>query len=104
MAPSAKATRTFLLTASIVSITIGGSLYGAELKSKQEKKQIIEKDHQATFDEKIQSLQSARQVLVSKKLAVEKQLQDLEIRIAERSRKGLASSTSKKTDQDGQSK
>lgn len=46
--------------------------------------QLIQKSHEATYDEKIQALQSAREILVSKKHTVEKQLHELEERIAER--------------------
>ncbi|KAL1979720.1 hypothetical protein VTN96DRAFT_5264 [Rasamsonia emersonii] len=86
--PSLQTVRTFLLTASVITITIGGTLYGAELKSKQEVKQANEKREQATIDEKIESLQTMRANLVAKKATVEKQLQDLEARMEEKKRKG----------------
>jgi hypothetical protein len=38
--PSMKTVRTILLTAAVTTITIGGTLYGAELKSKQEARQV----------------------------------------------------------------
>lgn len=39
-APSPLAVRTFVLTAAVTTITIGGTLFGAELKSKQEARQV----------------------------------------------------------------
>lgn len=39
MAPSKKVLRSFFVTGAIITITIGGSLYGAELKTKQEKRE-----------------------------------------------------------------
>ncbi|OKL61753.1 hypothetical protein UA08_02895 [Talaromyces atroroseus] len=81
----------YFYTAAAVTITIGGSLYGAELKTKQDKQKTAKKDHEATFDEKIQSLKSAREILVSKKHNVERQLQELEERMAEKARKGISS-------------
>ncbi|EEA22701.1 hypothetical protein TMatcc_001544 [Talaromyces marneffei ATCC 18224] len=83
----------YVYTAAAVTITIGGSLYGAELATKQQKKKLAQKEHEATFDEKIQALQTARGILVSKKNTVEKQLHELEERIAERARKGIPSTS-----------
>ncbi|RAO66887.1 uncharacterized protein BHQ10_002899 [Talaromyces amestolkiae] len=83
----------YVYTAAAITITIGGSLYGAELASKQEKKKLAQKDHDATFDEKIEALQTARGILISKKNTVEKQLLELEERIAERARKGISTTS-----------
>lgn len=54
-------------------------------------KQANEKREQAAIDDKIESLQTMRANLVSKKMTVEKQLQDLEARMEEKKRKGLVS-------------
>jgi hypothetical protein len=40
MAPSQRVLRSFFVTGAIITITIGGSLYGAELKTKQEKREV----------------------------------------------------------------
>ncbi|KAL1992830.1 hypothetical protein VTN49DRAFT_3586 [Thermomyces lanuginosus] len=72
-----------VLAAAVTVTTIVGALYGAELKSQHEKQQAKEKTQQTTLDEKIESLRSARETLLSKKLAVEKQIADLEARMAE---------------------
>ncbi|KAL1965195.1 hypothetical protein VTN77DRAFT_5949 [Rasamsonia byssochlamydoides] len=86
---SPQVVRTGLLTTAVVTTTIIGTLWGAELKTKQEVQQANEKREQATIDEKIESLQNMRANLVAKKATVEKQLQDLEARIEEKKRKGL---------------
>ncbi|EED15373.1 conserved hypothetical protein [Talaromyces stipitatus ATCC 10500] len=83
----------YVYTAAAVTITIGGSLYGAELATKQEKKKLTQRDYEATFEEKIEALQTARGILVSKKATVEKQLHELEERIEERARKGMPSTS-----------
>ncbi|KAL1972590.1 hypothetical protein VTN31DRAFT_7004 [Thermomyces dupontii] len=72
-----------VLAAAVTVTTIVGALYGAELKTEHEKQQAKEKTKQITLDEKIESLRSAREALVSKKSTVEKQIADLEARMAE---------------------
>jgi hypothetical protein len=64
--------------------------------------QATEKREQATIDEKIESLQTMRTTLISKRVAVEKQLRDLEARMEEKKRKGLISGTADQQNPDGQ--
>jgi len=90
--PSPKIIKTFLYTVAVVSITIGGSLYGAELKSKTETRETNEKLERASLDEKIGALRSSRAALVAKKIMVEKQIQDLETKIEKKRRKNMQAS------------
>jgi hypothetical protein len=62
--------------------------------------QAIEKRQQATIDEKIGTLQSMRADLITKKVTVEKQLQDLETRMKEKKRKGLDSASPNSPDEE----
>ncbi|OXV11316.1 hypothetical protein Egran_00925 [Elaphomyces granulatus] len=85
ISPSIRTIKTALLTAAVTTITIGGTLYGAELKTqKTSQDQRQQQSEEITMEEKLHSLRSARDVLVSKKGAVEKQLRDFEARVEER--------------------
>lgn len=55
---------------------------GGFLKSSQKRQEV-------TIDERLKSLQSMRENLNSKKLMVEKQLQDLDKRIEEKRERGI---------------
>ncbi|EAW08836.1 uncharacterized protein ACLA_097770 [Aspergillus clavatus NRRL 1] len=77
-----------VLAAAVTSITIAGTLYGAGMKTEQEVVKI-QKSREASIDERITSLQATRQNLMSKKELVERQIDDLERRIQERTQKGL---------------
>ncbi|KAL4746702.1 hypothetical protein BDW72DRAFT_197445 [Aspergillus terricola var. indicus] len=78
-----------VLTGAVTAVTIAGTLYGAGLKTQQEVSQQTQTAREITVDERIASLQSTRQVLVSKKELVEKQMRDLDARIEERKQKGI---------------
>ncbi|KAJ6151250.1 hypothetical protein N7470_007844 [Penicillium chermesinum] len=60
--PSPENVRRMILTASVVSITIAGTLYGAGLKTNQEIEQTKRKRHEATFDEKMAALQECGRI------------------------------------------
>ncbi|PLN86094.1 hypothetical protein BDW42DRAFT_159257 [Aspergillus taichungensis] len=79
-----------VLTGAVTAITIAGSLYGAGIKTGQEAGQQIQKTREATLDERIATLQGIRENLSSKKHLVQKQLDDLDARVEDKKRKGLA--------------
>ncbi|KAL2007473.1 hypothetical protein VTN00DRAFT_8911 [Thermoascus crustaceus] len=87
--PSVQTTRRIILTAAVTTTTIAGTLYGAGLKTEQEIKQTSQKRQEATIDDRIESLQTMRNNLLSKKNTVEKQIRDLDARIKEKKRKGI---------------
>ncbi|GAD98852.1 conserved hypothetical protein [Paecilomyces variotii No. 5] len=88
-----------VLTAAVTSITIAGSLYGAGLKAEQEAKQAEKQRNETPIDDRIESLRTLRNELVTKRNVVEKQMQDLESRIEDRKRKGLGVAPGQRPDE-----
>ncbi|KAL1960513.1 hypothetical protein VTO42DRAFT_7812 [Malbranchea cinnamomea] len=77
-------TRRIILTGAVAAATVSGSLYGASLKMGQEAKEEAKKRQTATTQEKINALLAVREELVTKKMTIEKQIQDLERRQEEK--------------------
>ncbi|PYH45338.1 uncharacterized protein BP01DRAFT_49271 [Aspergillus saccharolyticus JOP 1030-1] len=74
------------LAGAVICITISGTLFGASQKSQHQYQQKVQEQRalEPTIDERIDGLRGMRENLLAKKELVEKQLQNLEIRIAER--------------------
>ncbi|KAE8148491.1 hypothetical protein BDV25DRAFT_158170 [Aspergillus avenaceus] len=83
---SVQKTRRIILTAAITSITIAGTLYGAGIKTTQEVTHNTQQTREASIDERIASLRSAKENLKSRKGLVEQQIEELDKRVEERRR------------------
>ncbi|KAJ9298960.1 hypothetical protein DTO271G3_3202 [Paecilomyces variotii] len=88
-----------VLTAAVTTITIAGTLYGAGLKTEQEAKQAEKQRKETPIDDRIESLRTLRNELVTKRNTVQKQIQDLEIRAEEKKRKGLGVAPGQRPDE-----
>ncbi|RAL11042.1 uncharacterized protein BO97DRAFT_425993 [Aspergillus homomorphus CBS 101889] len=80
------------LAGAVICITISGTLFGASQKTEQQYRQKIQEQKalEPTIDERIEGLRGMRQNLMAKKELVERQLDTLEARIAERSQNQLS--------------
>ncbi|PKY02283.1 hypothetical protein P168DRAFT_320828 [Aspergillus campestris IBT 28561] len=87
--PAPRNYKRLVLTGAVTAITIAGSLYGAGIKTGQEAGQQVQKKQEASLDERIATLQGIRDNLSSKRLHVQKQLDDLDARVEDKKRKGL---------------
>ncbi|OJK02078.1 hypothetical protein ASPACDRAFT_40899 [Aspergillus aculeatus ATCC 16872] len=74
------------LAGAVICITISGTLFGASQKSQHQFQQKVQEQKalEPTIDERITGLRGMRENLMAKKELVEKQLQNLEARIEER--------------------
>ncbi|RJE22842.1 hypothetical protein PHISCL_04828 [Aspergillus sclerotialis] len=93
---SVKKVQRLVLTGAVTAITIAGTLYGASMKMQQEVTEVNQKRREATIDEQIEYLRSTRQNLSMKKDLVQQQIRDLDARIEDKKRKGLATSNSER--------
>ncbi|KAF2745944.1 hypothetical protein M011DRAFT_380165, partial [Sporormia fimetaria CBS 119925] len=82
-----QAVRRWFLTGSVAAITIVGSIYGAGLKSKHEFKQEKQRIMEATPEEKLAQLETVRAELVLQKNQMDRKLQQVKARIAEKEQK-----------------
>ncbi|KAL4883908.1 hypothetical protein BJY04DRAFT_183479 [Aspergillus karnatakaensis] len=78
-----------VLAGAVTATTIAGTLYGAGLKTEQQRAKHVQKTREVTLDEQIAALRSMRQNLVAKKELVEKQILELDARVEERKQKGI---------------
>ncbi|KAM3078688.1 hypothetical protein ACMFMG_006554 [Clarireedia jacksonii] len=85
--------RRIVWTGGITAITVVGSIYGAGLKTTQERKQEIQKAREATVEERIKHLEEQRGALMAKKIGLERKIQEVEMRARgatwEQSRQGM---------------
>ncbi|KAL1849549.1 hypothetical protein Plec18170_007457 [Paecilomyces lecythidis] len=88
-----------VLTAAVTTITIAGSLYGAGLKTEQEAKQAEKQRNETPIDDRIESLRTLRNELVTKRNVVQKQIHDLDARIEDRKKKGLGVAPGQRPDE-----
>ncbi|MCJ1400906.1 hypothetical protein MMC11_004117 [Xylographa trunciseda] len=69
--------RRVVLTICVAAITATGAWYGAGLKAQQERNKEVVAVREATADERIAMLESARGELVAKKIGLERKIQEL---------------------------
>lgn len=84
-APSAQILklRRYIWTGAIASVTATGAIYGAGLKERSDmKKKAIHKSYEATFDERLASLENHRGTLIAKRMGIEKKIEELNARKA----------------------
>ncbi|OCL04212.1 hypothetical protein AOQ84DRAFT_301318 [Glonium stellatum] len=79
--------RRFVMTGAVFAITVTGALYGAGLKTQQEFKKEKKVLLQATPEERIAQLESARERLMTKKLEMERKIADVTARRIARDQK-----------------
>jgi len=72
--------RRIVWTGSIAAITATGAWYGAGLKTKQEIKDVVQKQREASPAEKIAQLEEHRGGLVAKRIGLERKIAELEAR------------------------
>ncbi|PGG97641.1 hypothetical protein AJ80_09668 [Polytolypa hystricis UAMH7299] len=75
-----------VLAGATALVVMTGTMWGAGLKMNQEAKQELQRQHVISIDEKIHSLEVAREGLVGKRNALETQIRELEKRQEERKR------------------
>ncbi|RDL41033.1 Uncharacterized protein BP5553_01012 [Venustampulla echinocandica] len=73
--------RRMVVTGAVASVTAMGVWYGAGLKMRNEAKQVAQKRRETPPEEKIAILEEQRGELVAKRMALERKLNQLDMRL-----------------------
>lgn len=70
----------YVWTGAFAAVTATGAWYGAGLKTTQDRKKAVQKVHEISIDEKLAVLNEQRAALVTKRIGLQRKIDELEAR------------------------